>query len=286
VQKGSQEAAVMNILVVDDHLVTLRMMSSLLGKEGHQVRTATDGLSALDTLEKWIPDVMFIDLIMPNIGGDKLCKIIRSRTRLKDIYLIIFSDVAIERHNCVKELGANACISKGPHVRRHILAALDHYLFQKAEQDVFSKLDPLCQLELDKPEERPKPVAGADERSSREISQQLLSSRRHLETILNVLPYAIMETTPEGRVTLVNPAVVSLTGISEESLLGSNIVDLLIGDAQEIIKMSLCTVHKSVKGRTAHGVTLINGKSVSLDMLPIEDEGTRLVVLVLKAQDR
>lgn len=64
------------ILVVDNHPLMLNFMSRLLEKEGHQVLTAEDGLSALEVLKIFTPDVIFIDLIMPHIGGEKLCQII------------------------------------------------------------------------------------------------------------------------------------------------------------------------------------------------------------------
>ena len=77
------------ILVADnDHLI-LKFMTDLLGKEGHQVKTAKDGLAALDILITYIPDVMFIDLVMPNINGEQLCRIIRKMPELKDTYIVI-----------------------------------------------------------------------------------------------------------------------------------------------------------------------------------------------------
>jgi CheY-like chemotaxis protein len=60
------------ILVVDNHRVIREFMTNFLGKKGCHVVTAEDGLSALETLKTYIPDVMFVDLIMPNIGGKKL----------------------------------------------------------------------------------------------------------------------------------------------------------------------------------------------------------------------
>ena len=50
------------ILVVDNHPVMLKFMENLLGGQGHKVLTAHDGLSALDVLKTFTPDVMFIDL--------------------------------------------------------------------------------------------------------------------------------------------------------------------------------------------------------------------------------
>jgi len=115
------------ILVVDNHPAMLKFMSNLLEKEGHQVLTAEDGLSAIDILKTYIPDVIFIDLVMPNISGEKLCRIIRSMPELKDVYLIILSAIAAEGDVDFAQFGVNACIAKGPFDKMagHVLAALD-----------------------------------------------------------------------------------------------------------------------------------------------------------------
>ncbi|MCJ7782869.1 MAG: response regulator, partial [Desulfobacterales bacterium] len=85
------------ILVVDNHPVVLKFMTQLLEKEAHQVLTAEDGLSALEILKMYTPDVIFIDLIMPHIGGEKLCQIIRKIPALKEAYLIVLSAIAAEQ---------------------------------------------------------------------------------------------------------------------------------------------------------------------------------------------
>jgi len=59
-------------------------MTNLLGKEGHEVVTADDGISALDLITSFTPDIMFIDLILPRISGDLLCRIIRKMDHMKD----------------------------------------------------------------------------------------------------------------------------------------------------------------------------------------------------------
>mgnify|MGYP000356759083 CR=1 FL=1 len=63
------------ILVVDNHPVILEFMSKILSRAGYEVVTAQDGLSALDLMQTHTPDVMFIDLVMPNIDGKKLCQV-------------------------------------------------------------------------------------------------------------------------------------------------------------------------------------------------------------------
>jgi CheY-like chemotaxis protein len=76
------------ILIVDNNPLILQLMTDLLKDEGYQVLTAEDGLSALDILRTYKPDVFFIDLVMPNIDGKKLCQIIRGMPELKDVFIV------------------------------------------------------------------------------------------------------------------------------------------------------------------------------------------------------
>jgi len=104
-------------LVVDNNLVMLQLMKNLLEKEGDEVLTAEDGLSVLEILKAYNPYVIFVDLIMPNISGDKLCKIIRKIPELKDIYIVIISAAAAEQVVNLAELGANTCMDEIGDVR-------------------------------------------------------------------------------------------------------------------------------------------------------------------------
>jgi CheY-like chemotaxis protein len=115
------------ILVVDNHPVIFKYMTDLLEKQGHQVKTAKDGISAIRILDTWIPDAMFIDMIMPNIIGDKLCRIIRSMPKLKHVYIIILSAITTETEINYSEIGADGCIAKGPFdkMSKHVLDALN-----------------------------------------------------------------------------------------------------------------------------------------------------------------
>ena len=124
--KGSGEMK-KKILVVDNDPVMLKFMTNLLEKRGHQVLTAKDGLSAIDVLKDYVPDITFIDLIMPNISGEKLCRFIRSRPRLKDVYIVILSAIAAEEDVDFARFGANACICKGPlnKMAKHVFLALE-----------------------------------------------------------------------------------------------------------------------------------------------------------------
>ena len=66
-----------NILLVDDDRVFLKYLTKQLVTAGHSVTTVEDGVSALNILTSFTPEIIFIDLILPKIDGDKLCRIIR-----------------------------------------------------------------------------------------------------------------------------------------------------------------------------------------------------------------
>ena len=116
-----------NVLVVDNDRVFLGLMARFLEKKGYRVVTAEDGLTAIDALKTFTPDAIFIDLIMPNIDGKALCRIIRGMEAFKTTYLILLSAVSAEEWLDMEELGADACIAKGPfdEMSQHILAALE-----------------------------------------------------------------------------------------------------------------------------------------------------------------
>ena len=124
------------ILVVDNHPVMLKFMENLLEARGFKVLTAQDGLSALDVLKTFTPDIMFIDLVMPNIDGENLCRIIRSMPEFRDVYLVILSAIAAEKKIDFEAIGANACIAKGPFdkMSEYILSILNQSELRPLEE--------------------------------------------------------------------------------------------------------------------------------------------------------
>ncbi len=252
------------ILVVDNHPVMLKFMSNLLEKNGYQVLTASDGLSALEILKTYIPDVMFIDLVMPNISGDKLCRIIRSMPQIKDAYLIIISATFAEKKVDFTELGANAYIAKGPFnkMSEHVLDVLDR-LDKKASNDMAQK------------------IIGLEDVYPREITKELLSSKRHSETILDNISEGVLELTIEGKIIYANPVTIALIGIPEEKLLGSNFTALFDDPHQMRVKELLDLIDDGPQKISEDLPVILKGKQVSLNILPINDDERKSVIVIL-----
>ncbi len=85
VKKNGQKC----ILVVDDSKLFLFLSETIFKRVGSKVVTATSGLQALQLANEIIPDVIILDLIMPDIRGDEVCARLKSDPKTAHIPIII-----------------------------------------------------------------------------------------------------------------------------------------------------------------------------------------------------
>ncbi len=253
------------ILVVDNHPVMLKFMSNLLEKKGHQVLTAQDGLSALDILKTNIPDVIFADLVMPNIGGEKLCRIVRGKPELEDVFLVILSAIAVEDEANLLDYGADAFIAKGPFDKMgdHISTILEH-------------------LDAVRTHEMPKEILGRESLYGRQITKELLASKNHFEATLNNISEGILELTAELKIIYANPSAVSIFGIPEETLLSKDFTKLFPKKHQKKIK-GLLKFQKETHQTVTHDAPFkINNNQIMLNIIPIKNDEHKSFLIILK----
>ena len=77
------------ILVADDETDIIEVIEMLLSSEGYEVIKAHDGLEALEVVRNVIPDLIILDIMMPEIDGVEVCK------RMRMMEKIIIESVAI-----------------------------------------------------------------------------------------------------------------------------------------------------------------------------------------------
>lgn len=101
------------ILVVEDDLVTQRMLSARLEITGYDVITASDGEEALNKARKENPDLLILDLMLPKMTGYEVCRMLKFDDKYKKIPIIILSslDQQDEREKAVKA-GADTYVIK------------------------------------------------------------------------------------------------------------------------------------------------------------------------------
>src|SRR6516225_4037411 len=84
------------ILLVDDDRLFLEMEKDFLRQSAVMVYTAADGREALDLLKTVRPDLIFMDLLMPEIDGATCCGILKSDPHLSSIPVVIVSVAGLE----------------------------------------------------------------------------------------------------------------------------------------------------------------------------------------------
>jgi len=110
------------ILVVDDKVNNRMVFLNILEPLGFEVAMAEDGQEAIDQSQSWRPDLILMDMIMPNVTGFEATQTIRNISALKMIAIIGTSASAFETEaERVKLAGCDAFISKPVHVEELIL---------------------------------------------------------------------------------------------------------------------------------------------------------------------
>ncbi len=98
------------ILIVDDDLPIIKLLSANLKAEDYEVLTAMDGAAALETVERELPDLVILDIMMPKLDGVEVCRRLREWSHIPIIMLSARGDVR-DKVECLN-LGADDYVSK------------------------------------------------------------------------------------------------------------------------------------------------------------------------------
>ncbi|MDM8549044.1 response regulator [Desulfobacterales bacterium HSG2] len=80
-----------NILIVDDKLENLRLLHRMLADTGYKVRPASNGRMGLLTAQRELPDLVLLDIRMPDLDGYEVCKALKADENTRDIPVIFIS---------------------------------------------------------------------------------------------------------------------------------------------------------------------------------------------------
>lgn len=90
-QSEEQDIRGVRVVVVDDARTIRMMMSHTLRAMGCEVECAEDGFSALALLRRFRPDIVFLDISMPELDGYQTCTLIRSAEDTRDLPVVLLS---------------------------------------------------------------------------------------------------------------------------------------------------------------------------------------------------
>ena len=80
-----------SVLVVDDTIENLRLLSSVLEQHGYEVRPVTNGRQALQAVEHDPPDLILLDITMPEMDGYEVCRRLRAKDGSKEVPVIFLT---------------------------------------------------------------------------------------------------------------------------------------------------------------------------------------------------
>jgi two-component system response regulator RegX3 len=118
------------VLVVEDEQGLREPLVYLLEKEGYDVVEAEDGLAAIEAFKTSSPDIILLDLMLPGISGNEVCRVIRQTSNVP-VIMLTAKDGEIDKVVGL-EIGADDYVTK-PYSTRELLARMKAVLRRNAE---------------------------------------------------------------------------------------------------------------------------------------------------------
>jgi len=101
------------ILVVEDHAELLELLRLQFKEEGFAIATATDGIEAVRKARALVPDLILLDVMLPELDGFAVCELLRKDKSTRQIPIIMISGLSGQLPRCAGiEAGATDFVSK------------------------------------------------------------------------------------------------------------------------------------------------------------------------------
>ncbi len=138
------------VLVVDDEEDILELLKYNLKKEGYDVKTATNGVKAVEIARSYLPDLILLDIMMPHQDGVETCRQIREIPELNNVY-ILFLTARTEEYSEVAafDIGADDYIAK-PIKPRALMSRISALFRRKKESKKENPVIRIGDLTIDK----------------------------------------------------------------------------------------------------------------------------------------
>lgn len=189
-QSASQRTS---ILIVDDNPINLRLLSKLLVQEGFEVRKALDGAMALKSISKLPPDLVLLDIMMPQLDGYSVCEQIKADPATRAVPIIVLSALnsSFDKVKAFRS-GASDYVTK-PFQFEEVLARIQNQLALCAARQALQTLNEQLETRV---QERTHQLAIAHERLME------MALRDQLTGLPNRVSFSERLTTAIARVTL------------------------------------------------------------------------------------
>jgi PAS domain S-box-containing protein len=213
--KSLLEPSDSNILIVDDEPAGVRFLSSVLKNEGYTVRIALNGHAALATLTTKLPDLILLDITMPDMSGFEVCQRLKASEQYKEIPVIFLS-------------GLEKTVDK---VKGFQVGGLDYITKPFAPEEVLARVKThlslrIMQRRLEKQNVQLREASELLERRVQERTEALREQQKLLETVFDSTPDLYMLKDENGIYRSVNTAFCEFLGKPKQEIIGKTDYDL------------------------------------------------------------
>ena len=139
------------ILLVDDNLQNLKVLGNMLQETGYHLLFAKNGIQALEAVRNRKPDLILLDIMMPDLDGFEVCRQLKQNVQTNDIP-IIFLTARVEPEDIIKglELGAVDYVTKPFNHKELISRVKTHLELKVAREELARKVEELNQANATK----------------------------------------------------------------------------------------------------------------------------------------
>ncbi len=197
------------ILIIDDSPDNLNLLSGILGQAGYKLNLAPSGKLALTFIESNLPDLILLDIMMPNMDGYQVCEKIKASEQTHDIPIIFISALQ-EVFDKIKafSIGGVDYITK-PFNEQEVLARIENHLrIRRLAQELDARNRQL----------------GQELAERRKVEEALRQQNELLQTIFDRIPVMVVLYDEQDLVQFVNREFESVLGWSQEELKGFNLL--------------------------------------------------------------
>ncbi len=212
------------ILVIDDDPVLLSAMARVLKTAGNTVLEAATGAEGLLLAREHRPDLMIVDLMLPDIDGLEVCRRVRAAAELAGVETILISSIRTSSEEQADGLTAGVCeyIAR-PMPNREFLARVEARLREKKARDSLKAArDTATAITGEQALELGRSAATLQEAIflKEQEKQGRIDLEEELQTIFTHAPICLLLTDGEARLHKANPAVAELFGSETDTVLG------------------------------------------------------------------
>ena len=223
------KSAKTQILVIDDEPTNLELLTSILTNADYEVRSFLNGSQALESVRKMLPDLILLDIDMPDMNGFEVCEWLKSNPQTSDVPVIFVSGIdATEDIRQAFSLGAVDYVIKPFNPEEILLRVKNHLALRQAQVQLTLQKKQL-EEEIHEREMAEEELRRArDELETRVIerTKELAESEERFRTLMENAAEAFFLHDMDGRIVAVNQFACDNLGYTRAELLSMFVMDV------------------------------------------------------------